>query len=242
MRPAHHGAAIPGAVWALHTYCADMPVSFQDTMPPGSVLPPRRAPRKGMGHPQRAYGRRPGAQLGRCRDAGCAEHVLSVISDLVRPSPTLLCTVLMGHHHVDSCATKALLSTRPSIQHGRTLEPVYGRQPNTNTGQGYPRSHPCTSTRAATSPAKAGIHHLATPENESSRTTVTPQALHADTTTLYKIPCNTSVSCLPLAYKRRRQPPSYGHVLSSSHPHSRIHVRLHTTRHWHFASIILAGT
>jgi hypothetical protein len=64
----HHCAAIPGAVRALHMHYPDRPVSFQDTVPLVPVLPPRRTPRKAMGHPPkgvRATTRRTGGVVAR---------------------------------------------------------------------------------------------------------------------------------------------------------------------------------
>jgi hypothetical protein len=46
-----HCAAILGTVRALHIRCAERLVSLQSTVPPAPGLPPRRAPRKGMGAP-----------------------------------------------------------------------------------------------------------------------------------------------------------------------------------------------
>jgi hypothetical protein len=54
-------------------------------------------------------------------------------------------------------------------------------------------------------------------------TSIKSQALYAGTTILYKKPCGTSVSCLPLAYKRRRRPPGRGHRITF-HPCSLTHT------------------
>jgi hypothetical protein len=53
-----------------------------------------------------------------------------------------------------------------------------------------------------------------------ARTTITPRALYASTTVLCEMPCSTSISCLPLAYRRRRQPPSCGDRFSHTHNHT----------------------
>jgi hypothetical protein len=55
MQPVCRYAAIPGAVVARGKPCVDKLVSFQNTVSPTPVLLPRRAPRKGMGAPCRAY-------------------------------------------------------------------------------------------------------------------------------------------------------------------------------------------
>jgi hypothetical protein len=50
---------------------------------------------------------------------------------------------------------------------------------------------------------------------------------------MYEKLCGMSISRLPLAYTRRRQPPSYGHCITFTRAHA------HTfTRYWHVTSII----
>jgi hypothetical protein len=49
----------------------------------------RRAPRKGMGHPRKVYGRRPSACTGQGRGTDYTEHVFSTIPVTMQPSPAL---------------------------------------------------------------------------------------------------------------------------------------------------------
>jgi hypothetical protein len=74
-------------------------------------------------------------------------------------------------------------------------------------------------------PRKPGFIIKPPRRREYARTTVTPGALYAGTSSLYITSCSTSLSCHPLAYKRRRQPPNCRHP----HSHSRIHICFHTT-------------
>jgi hypothetical protein len=78
---------------------------------------------------------------------------------------------------------------------------VYEQQPDAGAGK---------TTLEATSRQAHGLPRR-TQEPGSTRTTVKSQALHAGFGIPHQKPCDTSVSHLPLAYKRRRWSPSRGH-------------------------------
>jgi hypothetical protein len=185
---------------------------------------PRRAPRKGMGAPSKGArtvtAHTPGGAMSRIplstsfppslRLCGHPRHY-EAISAIVQPSPALWRPVLTRHHHADACATRAL-------PHRKTLEQAwahprfaYRRRPSTDAGQGTPQSRSSTSTGVVTPSAEAGIHRQSTTsakickDNYHTRHTVRQYATTVD------IIMQHDCSCLPLAYKRRRQTPTAGH-------------------------------
>jgi hypothetical protein len=157
-------------------------------------------------YPREAYSRRPGDRAGRCRDAGWAKHIppsppaqcghprpCAATSDAVEPSPALWEPVPMGCRH-------ARLPCSPNSPISRTLESVYEQQPDAGAGK---------TTLEATSRQAQELPRC-TQEPGPARTTIKSQALHAGTGIPHQKSCDTFVSRLPSAYKRRRWPPSRG--------------------------------
>jgi hypothetical protein len=152
--------------------------------------------------PRGAYDHQPGARPGWRRDARRAEHVLSITSNPVRPSPalcphpghcggipTLWIPVLMECRHVMPCAAQAPASARPSNWHtGCNQAHVLGELPSKSLPGEY---------KASTTSARTRIHQDA----------LGSQALCIGTTALCKNPCGMPVSRIPLVYKRRRRTP-----------------------------------
>jgi hypothetical protein len=83
------------AVWPSLTLCgccAGRPVSFNDTVPPTPVPPPRRPLERGRRHPREGYGHLLCTRRGRRRDVTLVGHV----SPVARPSPSLCDAVRHG--------------------------------------------------------------------------------------------------------------------------------------------------
>jgi hypothetical protein len=112
----------------------------------------------------------------------------ATIPGAVEPSSALWIHVLMGAPH------QALYSTSAPVS--KTLELVYERRPGVDADQ--------TTLEVTPRQVQKPLRHLREPG--SVGTPIKSQVLHASTTILYKKPCSTSVSRLPLSYKRRQSP------------------------------------
>jgi hypothetical protein len=90
---------------------------------------------RGRRNPQKRYGRQPYTRVGRCRDIRPVEHVSSVTSGPVRPSPPLCyhpghCSTIpgtVGARDKKTLPHPLLCILRPSVS--CTLESAYGRRP-----------------------------------------------------------------------------------------------------------------
>jgi hypothetical protein len=134
----------------------------------------------------------------------------AAIPGVVGPSPALWHSAMMRHHHVGACAPK-------SSSLGKTLEQAWAhprtgvRTATEHEHRSRPHSKPSLdkhrSHHAAHKSRDSPSHHEFAKGQESTGTTVTPRTLYTSTLSLCITPYNTFVSGLPLAYKRRRQPP-----------------------------------
>jgi hypothetical protein len=117
----------------------------------------------GWWNPRKGYNHLPRAHPGRRRDVRPAEHVSSVTSGPVRPSPPLCrhpwrCSIIpdtVGAWDDGTLPRLPLCSLQSSVS--PTLEPAYGRRPNEKLPRRYPRSRSWTSTRLAMTPARSEI-------------------------------------------------------------------------------------
>jgi hypothetical protein len=119
---------------------------------------------------------------------------------------------------------------QPELSHQQDLEPAYGWRPDADASK----------TTLEIAPRSAQEPPRCLRELWFARTTVTPWALHASIKILCEISCNMSISGLPLAYKRRRQPPSCGHRIFTP-TNTRPQPHFPSSRYWHFASITQQG-
>jgi hypothetical protein len=145
-------------------------------------------------NPRNRYRRQPRTYARWRRDVRPVEHVSSVTSSPVRPSPPLChhpghCITIVGTMEArdDKTPPRPLLCIlQPFVS--RALESAYGWRSNRKLPHSYPRSHSWTSTGLTTTPAGTKIlqdnHQL----------------------------CDTRliVNRLHLAYKRRRWSPGRG--------------------------------
>jgi hypothetical protein len=188
------------ALCGCHAGC---PVSFSNTVPPTRVPLPHFAPlERGQWHPRKAYDHQPSANPGQRRDARMMEHISSVTSGPVRPSPPRCCHPGYCRAVANVVGTQAdgtsphLLLCKFRSHVNQTLELVYGWRSDENS----------SATANETTPGQSQESPRRPPGTRFARTATQSQSTMRHAAALHLKSSGATVNCIPLVYKRRRRP------------------------------------